>query len=75
MAAEIKVVKITKGFSRKITVDFASVEVATEITADVAITTPEDLIEAGDKLARQVRVLSTRDYKEWKKAKAEGKVE
>lgn len=75
MAGEIKVVKITKGFSRKITADYASVECSAAIEAEVAITTPEDLIEAGDKLARQARVLATRDYKEWKKAKAEGKVE
>jgi hypothetical protein len=74
----LKVTKITKRFTRKIVKDYQAVEVGTEITAEVEIDSEdssagEKLKEASEKLGKQVRVLSMKDYDDFVIAKAAGK--
>jgi len=53
--------KITKRYSRKITLDYCSWEFLTELEKEVDVTSAEELVAESDKIYKTARALTLRD--------------
>jgi hypothetical protein len=62
----MKVEKITKRYSRKITHDWCSWEFSTELTAAVELTEKDAIIDAGNKLFSMAKALTVKDMESMK---------
>jgi hypothetical protein len=53
--------KLTKRYSRKLSYKYASEEFSTELVREVEYTNKDEFLAASEKLAAQVKALTTRD--------------
>lgn len=69
------IVQVVKSFRRTVSdKDYGSAHAAMELTADVKITSFEDLLAVNEKLAKSARILVTRDLKAFFQLKKDNKV-
>jgi hypothetical protein len=59
----MRIVRITKRYTRKISYDYKSWEFSTELTADVNVESDEDLVKASSDLFKKVVRCVTEDMK------------